>query len=646
MYGGSIDGCFPALASSYLLRYNSTTIFDIMFKYTVQDTGVSVISSDAVRVCFCKYSVPGCSTVHYDVAVYPGDDVNLNIVTVGQRYGTTTGRVIVNEVVNNISVAKQWLPWKEKCSTLMYTITYNHHRVTYLYLSADTSTCRSFLHILPSSFINTTVKVKILDCPPGFQLSQELGKCVCDPAVLDTSSSATCNVSTQTITKRDNTWLGYDDQHHCVIGVENCPFDYCSKENSVIFTISEPDSQCASNRSGYLCGKCREGTSLILGANECRVCSNSFLTLVIIFGVAGILLVALLLLLNFTAAVGLINGLIFFANVVKLNETAYFPNGQVYVLSQFISWINLDWGIETCLYNGMDAHSKIWLQFVFPFYILVLTVMVILIARYSGPFSRFIGNNAVPVLATLILLSYTKLIRTITLALSYQTVTCEDAFTFATWKVDPNVEYLSLKHSLLLAFAVVVLVLFVLPFTLVLLFNPLIQVSLTRYKWFNKYWFKFKPFLDAYNGPYRDRFGFWTGVLLLMRIVLLFMASFTISPSTVLAGVITVVAITVSLSAWLGGVYKKRGLNIMEVWFLMLLLVMSGVANSSYGYIGTIVCVTLCIMTSLVIVVLHGIRKITQRNKHSTRPRPKYIPLPMEDEDDIAIRETLIYDNY
>ena len=42
------------------------------------------------------------------------------------------------------------------------------------------------------------------------------------------------------------------------------------------------------------------------------------------------------------------------------------------MLSVFIAWINLDFGIETCFYSGMDTYQKTWLQFAFPLYILLL----------------------------------------------------------------------------------------------------------------------------------------------------------------------------------------------------------------------------------------------------------------------------------
>ena len=69
--------------------------------------------------------------------------------------------------------------------------------------------------------------------------------------------------------------------------------------------------------------------------------------------------------------------------------------------SIFIAWLNLDFGIdfgiETCFYNGMDAYSKTWLQFVFPVYIWVLIGLMILVSHYSRRFAKLLGNNPVSV---------------------------------------------------------------------------------------------------------------------------------------------------------------------------------------------------------------------------------------------------------
>ena len=79
----------------------------------------------------------------------------------------------------------------------------------------------------------------------------------------------------------------------------------------------------------------------------------------------------------------------------------------------FISWVNLDLGIEVCFFYGMDEYSKTWLQFIFPLYVLILVVLIIIASEYSSRIPRLFGSNPVAVLATLFLLSYGKLLHTV-----------------------------------------------------------------------------------------------------------------------------------------------------------------------------------------------------------------------------------------
>ena len=72
--------------------------------------------------------------------------------------------------------------------------------------------------------------------------------------------------------------------------------------------------------------------------------------------IAGMLLVGFLMILNFTVSTGKINGLIFYANIVRANQAVCFPARiTTSFLSTSIAWLNLDLGIEVCFYNGLDA---------------------------------------------------------------------------------------------------------------------------------------------------------------------------------------------------------------------------------------------------------------------------------------------------
>jgi len=112
------------------------------------------------------------------------------------------------------------------------------------------------------------------------------------------------------------------------------------------------------------------------------------------FALAGIALVAALVFLNTTVSVGTINGLVFYANIVRANQDTFFPpNKTNSFLSWFIAWINLDFGIETCFYNGLDAYVKTWLQFIFPLYIWVLVIVIIVSSYYSTTAAKVSGRK-------------------------------------------------------------------------------------------------------------------------------------------------------------------------------------------------------------------------------------------------------------
>ena len=141
----------------------------------------------------------------------------------------------------------------------------------------------------------------------------------------------------------------------------SCPHGYCLPD-SINITSDDPDIQCVDNRTGVLCGQCSDGYSLTLGRQKCSECSNMYLLLLLPLAALGPVLVAVLFLLNLTVTDGSINGMIFYANVVAMSHSIRYSDtsSQLYT---FIAWLNLDLGITTCFYDGMDAYAETWLQF-------------------------------------------------------------------------------------------------------------------------------------------------------------------------------------------------------------------------------------------------------------------------------------------
>jgi len=86
------------------------------------------------------------------------------------------------------------------------------------------------------------------------------------------------------------------------------------------------------------------------------------------------------------------------------------------------------------------------------------------------------GSNAVPVLATLFLLSYSQLICSVTTVVSAITPTDRYVSTFLLWLQDGNVTFLQGVHAYHpLAMAMATMSLYVVPFTLLTVLTPCLQ---------------------------------------------------------------------------------------------------------------------------------------------------------------------------
>ena len=292
-------------------------------------------------------------------------------------------------------------------------------------------------------------------------------------------------------------------------------------------------------------------------------CSNDYLALILPFSLAGIALVAVLLLLRLTVTAGTIQGFIFYANVVQANTSFFFPTGEVNILTVFIAWLNLDLGIESCFYDGMTAYAYVWLQFLFPFYVWFLIGMIIAVTHYSSKLTKILGHNPVAVLATLLLLSYSKLLRTISNTLSVSVLHYPDD-NKSVWPFNGNMAYGSVEHAVLALFAILVLVCLFIPYTLLLFFAHWLQ-ALSHWRilsWLNN----IKPFIDTYHAPYKKQTRYWTGLLLFMR---LFLLAFDALNSKLIPVVITSIAIILASSAWVHkGVYENCFNNILEAFFI------------------------------------------------------------------------------
>ena len=350
----------------------------------------------------------------------------------------------------------------------------------------------------------------------------------------------------------------------------HCPLDYCIPNVPINLNNGSGDLQCAKNRSGTLCGSCKPNFSVSFGSSMCLQCSTqwykTFPALLTIGFVFGIALVTFLMVLNLTVAVGSLNGLIFYANILGANGGTVIPSSAK-IPSVFVSFLNLQVGFDICLFEGMDTYWKTWLQLAFPSYVILIVIIIIIVSNHSIKFSQLLAKrDPVATLATLTLLSYTMFLRTTIAVLSFAKLEYPNNFYKYVWLHDGTVECLRGKHVTLFVAAILIITVGII-YTFLLFFWP----WLLRYQ--NKFVFrwarsqKLQHFIAPYHAPYNTGHRYWTGLLLIVRIALNLVFALNVSndPGVNLLAIVVLVGAVFFLKAHVGRLYKSSIVDRIEI---------------------------------------------------------------------------------
>ena len=535
-----------------------------------------LISSDAVQVEFCLDSNISPNYNHPNVLKKKGEQFTVSLVAVDQ-----VGNPLNVTVINSFSSTTRNGRLREgqveqqvgnQCKELTYNV-YSEDNSAQLQIYAD-GPCGDI------GVSRKTLNLTFLPCkcPVGFEPSPSKIDCICDcDYSLMKHEVTNCSAETGTILVETNIWIGLSNYSNSTgFVILDCPFDYCVQK-PVNISLNSPniaDEQCAYNRTGILCGMCKENLSLVFGSSRCEECSHNYISLLIPFALAGIALVTIILLLNLTVAIGTIHGLIFYANILRANYSLFLPPSTSNFLTVFISWLNLDLGIETCFYNGMDSYGKFLLQLAFPMYVFTLIGTIIVLCEVSDKFGALIGKrNPVTALCTLILLSYSKLIRTIITALQFTYVDYPDGPRDIVWLYDANVPYFTVSHIPRFIAAFIIIILGGI-YTILLFFGQWFPRCSNRkfMKWAKNT--KYNAFIDAYHAPFTPRHRYWMGLLVFAQLTHNLVAAMATGPVPILsAGCVALGLILVKLLNT--RIYKDRVQDSLETLFLTNIVILA-----------------------------------------------------------------------
>lgn len=599
LYGGSLGMCTVSSMAdegSIIAMEDEHENTGLMYLETISDIQRWDIGSPPAKVCFCRGGHPDCDLQAYrTMQVERGETITVPLVVLDEAGNPVKGAAVHGSLSSNNSGLcrhqrdKQSTLLHAKCSEFTFRA-FSIRPSDDLVLQVESIPCQHMV----SPQIQVPLQFPWCDnCPIGFQRfeDQELGcRCDCHPDVMHHFSD--CNSKTQMLQKGSSAWIAYINNSNNSRGFiihPYCPLDYCRPTDSPVYINFNKENgsnaQCAHNRSGMLCGSCPSELSLSLGSSRCLTCPKLWplqtLGIILFALLAGLALVAVILAINLTVAVGTLNGIIFYVNIVAANRMTFLPFTQPNFVTLFINWLNMEIGIDVCFFKGMDAYWKTWLQLAFPTYVIFLVVVIIVISECSTRFAHLIGRkNPMATLTTLILLSYTKFLHTIVAAFSFATIRYPDGSSQTVWLPDATVSYLRGRHIVLFLAALSIVVLSVVYTALLFCWQWLLHYQQkAAFGWVKNQ--KLYHFLEPYHAPYTFKHRYWTGLLLLVRVVLYVISATNVSgdPRVNLVSTISLVTFLLLLKGLLGvRLYKKVFVDIMEVLMCFNLLMFSALS--------------------------------------------------------------------
>ena len=504
------------LAGTAFHSRNSVEVYNETFYVKNSVIGYDIKRPVPLSICKCS-PVINCYSPYLG-NIFPGETLTVQLSVQEQwiSYRNSSKPIIVKNsdqdncsIVHTSELSQTHFNGMNYCNNYSYTLWPKNETI---------KQCTLFIGLnnMPEMFY-----VKVKPCPKGFTFQKQKKACYCDPLLKSKVLSITlCNLKYETIFRPANSWIYAETDNtniHTYKVSLHCPFDHCLPESSYL-NLSNPDSQCQFNRTGVLCGKCKSGLSVVLGTPQCKVCSDIYLLLLIPIAVIVIALVIVFYIFNLTVRNGTINTLIFYINIVNINILTFFP-GCRSITCIIFSHLNFDFRTKSCFYNGMDDYVKEWLHLLHTFSFSIIAILFIVLSRYSAKIQRLTAQRALPVLATLILFTYTKCVLTVCNVLfRYSTVThLPSNKTDVLWSISTTTPLFELKFLTLFTFCVILFVV-LLPFNIILLFTrKLFSIALVT---------KLKPLLDAYFSAYKDKAYYWTGLLLLIRVIVYILSAF------------------------------------------------------------------------------------------------------------------------
>ena len=361
---------------------------------------------------------------------------------------------------------------------------------------------------------NTLPNVTLNNCNPGFTFSKQTRVCEC----MSSSDEYVwrCLQDRKTLLVKRGYWAGYVDGKFITYF---CPLGYCNSSSSDQSEHRYLEGHvCKQNRNqtSTLCGECENNYSVTFGSEDCRnSCTYWHLLYLIPFGLGLLLVVVIIMLIDLDFFTGYLNAWLYSYQVMKLLT----PDGFEFdpFIEFFIAFTNIRIHVgenSFCLAKGLDDADKLMIMYAIPTYVIVV---VWLLTKLVGAYPNWCFSKRVKApfraVCTILVLCYTDVTR-----ISLKILDPAKVGTKTVVFVNGELGFFrSGKHVGYAIVAIIYILVFVIPFPLILLFRPFLTRGLRPVLNLNRW----KPFFDAFQSCLKDEYRWCAAFYFLCRLGIL-----------------------------------------------------------------------------------------------------------------------------
>lgn len=426
---------------------------------------------------------------------------------------------------------------------------------------------------LRATLIKATVSVR--KCPPGFHADNKSYACVCSAYSKKHAYPGinTCHDRQPFAYLKQGFWVGFDTDQESLLTAAPCPTSFCAaKVNKSGPGIALPQQSspkalehtiCQPHRTGWLCGRCQanrttyyHSPSYRCGSQEACVCGIFFYLLSEILPIAVMFSVIAIFDIRFTT--GTASGLVFFAQVIdtvslnmKWNLEASKSIKYLSILYKVIyglfnfNFFNLE-VVSFCLWKNATVLDVIAFRYVSVVFAFFLLLLIVLFLKYctcncslfkNGRLRRNRSRSVIHSISALLVMCYAQCTNISFHILAKTTLKGAGGEAKHDVTLFGGIHYFQKDHLVYALAACFCLSTLVSLPPLLLLVYPgyatifsICKLNETRpLRIVSQMFIKLKPFLDSFQGCYRDKLRFYSGFYFVSRVAILAVNAFVSS---------------------------------------------------------------------------------------------------------------------